>query len=52
MREYQKKRSGKTPYVEDYSGASSQPASLKSGRYEGISKQVKTVLKFRHKTSD
>ena len=52
MREYQKQRSGKKQYVEDYSGASSQPASLQSGRYEGITPQVKTVLKFRHKTSD
>lgn len=52
MREYQKKRRNRKQYVEDYSGASSQPQSLKSGRYEGISKQAKTVLKFRHKTSD
>ena len=52
MREYQKKRRSKKPYVEDYSGASSQPASLKSGRYEGITSQVKSILKFRHKTSD
>ena len=52
MREQIKKRKNRKEFIEDYSGASSQPESLKSGRYEGISRQVKSVLKFRHKTSD
>ena len=52
MREQQKQRKNLKEIGPSESGYSSQAEGMKSGRLDGISKQMKSVLKYRHKTVD
>ena len=52
MREQQKQRKNLKQLDQNVSGYSSQAQGIKTGRLDGISTQMKCVLKYRHKTVD